>query len=53
MYQWLTRKSLNEAKDSSVKWNFQKYLIDEEGRLIDMFGPKTEPFDEKIVSYFK
>lgn len=53
VYQWLTRKSLNGSKNSAVKWNFQKYLINEEGKLLDMFGPNTEPFDEKIVHYFK
>lgn len=53
VYQWLTRKLLNGVKDSSVKWNFQKYLIDEEGKLVDMFGSNTEPFDEKVVNYFK
>jgi len=53
VYQWLTRKPLNEYKNSMVKWNFQKYLINEEGKLVAMFWPNTEPFDEKIVAYFK
>jgi glutathione peroxidase len=52
-YQRLTNKSLNGVKNSIVKWNFQKYLINEEGILLDVFGPNTEPFDEKIVSYLK
>jgi len=53
VYQWLTRHSLNGYKNSSIKWNFQKYLIDEEGKLIDIFWPTVEPFDEKIVNYLK
>ena len=32
VYRWLTKKELNGVKSSSVKWNFQKYLIDENGR---------------------
>jgi glutathione peroxidase len=53
VYQRLTNKLLNGVKNSIVKWNFQKYLINEEGILLDVFGPNTEPFDEKIVSYLK
>src|SRR5512133_1845753 len=35
VYQWLTSKSKNGVKDSEVTWNFQKYLIDEKGNLIE------------------
>ena len=51
VYQRLTRKSLNGVKGSVVKRNFQKYLVDEEGSLIDVFSPTVEPFDEKIVNH--
>ena len=37
--------------DSNVKWNFQKYLIDEEGELVDVYYSKTKPKDEKIISW--
>ena len=37
LYAWLTSKSLNGNKSSSVKWNFQKYLVDKNGELIDYF----------------
>lgn len=50
IYQWLTQKNTNNKLDSSVKWNFQKYLVDEEGRLIDVFYSTTEPMSSKIVS---
>lgn len=53
VYQWLTQKSQNRVMDSKVKWNFQKYLIDEEGRLIEMYSPRTSPDDEEIVSWIK
>ncbi len=53
LYQWLTQKSLNGVEDSEVKWNFQKYLIDEEGRLEAVFSPRTTPLDEEITSHFK
>jgi glutathione peroxidase len=41
LYKWLTTKSLNGVKDSDVTWNFQKYLISEEGKLIDVINPRT------------
>ena len=50
IYKWLTQKSINGKKDSSVKWNFQKYLVDEDGKLIDVFYSTTKPMSNKIVS---
>jgi glutathione peroxidase len=51
LYAWLTEKSLNGVIDSEVKWNFQKYLIDENGKLVDVVFPKTNPLDEKITNW--
>lgn len=53
LYQWLTSKSKNGVMDSDVKWNFQKYLIDENGKLVDVVDPKIKPDDEQIVSWIK
>lgn len=53
IYQWLTKKELNGKMDSEVKWNFQKYLIDEQGHLVDVVDPKTSPKSEKIVNWIK
>jgi Glutathione peroxidase len=49
IYQWLTNKSLNGVESSAVLWNFQKYLIDENGKLIKHFSPKTDPEDKEIL----
>ncbi|MDR0265190.1 MAG: glutathione peroxidase [Sphingobacterium sp.] len=49
IYQWLTNKSLNGVESSAVLWNFQKYLIDENGKLIKHFSPKTDPEDIEIL----
>jgi glutathione peroxidase len=51
LYQWLTRKELNGVMDSEVGWNFQKYMIDENGRLVDMVEPKEKPYTDKIISW--
>jgi glutathione peroxidase len=51
LYQWLTSKSKNGVMDSEVKWNFQKYMIDQNGKLVDVVDPKTKPYDDKITSW--
>ena len=51
IYKWLCSKAENGKLDSSVKWNFQKYLLDAEGRLIDVFYSTTSPLSEKITSH--
>ena len=53
LYKWLTSKQLNGVKVSEVKWNFQKYLIDEKGNLVDVVDPKVKPDDEKSLSWIK
>ncbi|WOC41063.1 glutathione peroxidase [Polaribacter sp. HL-MS24] len=49
LYQWLTMKQKNGKRNSSVKWNFQKYLIDENGALMDVFYSMTKPMSAKIT----
>lgn len=53
LYQWLTQKSMNGVMDSEVKWNFQKYLIDENGKLVDMIPPKEKPNSEKVIKWIE
>jgi glutathione peroxidase len=53
LYKWLTSKNENGVMDSDVAWNFQKYLIDEKGNLVDMVAPKVKPDDDKILSWIK
>lgn len=53
LYQWLTSKNQNGVKDSKVKWNFQKYLIDEEGKLVDVINPRVKPNAEKIIQWIE
>ncbi len=53
LYKWLTKKGFNGKKSSSVKWNFQKYLIDENGELIDFYYSITKPMSKKILKHLK
>ncbi len=51
LYQWLTSKEKNGVMDSSVKWNFQKYLIDENGKLVDVLYSKEKPGSDKVITW--
>jgi len=50
LYKWLTNKSENGIKDSNVSWNFQKYLVDENGKLMQVFKSGVSPMDASITS---
>lgn len=49
LYQWLTSKEQNGVQNASVKWNFHKFLVDENGSLLKDFGSITEPESDKIT----
>ncbi len=49
LYRWLTEKKYNGYADSDVKWNFQKYLIDENGSLVNVFPHQMPPDDPEII----
>ncbi|WP_299056541.1 glutathione peroxidase [uncultured Polaribacter sp.] len=51
LYQWLTNRKLNNKKSSSVKWNFQKYLVSKDGLLIDYYFSITKPLSSKITKH--
>jgi glutathione peroxidase len=51
VYRWLTQKSENGKMDSEISWNFQKYLIDEQGRLVDVLTPRENPRSEKVINW--
>lgn len=53
LYTWLTHKKENGSKNSTVKWNFQKYLVDPNGNLIDYYFSVTSPLSAKITKHLK
>lgn len=53
IYQWLTNKETNGVKDITVKWNFGKFLIDENGKFLEYFPSGTEPLSEEIAKFIK
>ncbi len=50
IYTWLTNKDVNGKFSSSVKWNFQKYLVSEDGVLVKKFAPTVEPMSNEVIS---
>ncbi len=49
VYKWLTSKKENGVMDSQVKWNFQKYLVDENGKLVEVMDPREKVTSEKVM----
>lgn len=53
VYQWLTQKSKNGVKDSEVQWNFQKYLITENGDLYRVLSTQTNPLNPLVFNWLE
>ncbi len=53
IYQWLTQKSENGFLEAPVAWNFQKFLINENGELVDFVAPKEKPDCAKILNWIR
>lgn len=50
IYQWLCNKTQNGVLDAEVGWNFGKFLLDENGKLLNYFPSKVKPMSEEITS---
>ncbi|CAN5615880.1 glutathione peroxidase [soil metagenome] len=50
IYQWLCNKSENGVLDAEIKWNFNKFLLDENGHMIAKFDSKVTPMSDELVS---
>ena len=53
IYDWLTHKSKNGVLDATVSWNFNKFLVDPDGHLLEHFASKVKPLDNVITDYIK
>lgn len=51
LYQFLTQARKNGYKSSKVSWNFQKYLIGEDGKLQKVITPRTAPMSEEVINW--
>jgi glutathione peroxidase len=53
VFQWLQQKQRNGVKDAKVDWNFNKFLIDEQGRLVEHLSGKVSPLDDRILDWVR
>lgn len=53
LYQWLTEKKMNGKQDAPVQWNFQKFMVDENGQWVGFVAPKQSPFSDTIVTWIE
>jgi glutathione peroxidase len=53
IYKWLTSKTENGVLDATISWNFNKFLLDENGKMIAYFPSKVTPDSEEITKYLK
>lgn len=51
IFRYLTEKELNGTKNTNILWNFTKFLLDENGRLVDTYLSTTKPTDEAILKH--
>lgn len=53
VYAWLTQKRLNGKEDVSIKWNFNKILVDPSGNWVKYYGSGVDPLSKEITDYLK
>jgi len=53
VYLWLTEKRLNDKDDYEVKWNFHKFCVSPEGKLVKVLDPEVPPTDEWIINWLE
>lgn len=53
VYQWLTSKAQNGVLDATVKWNFNKFLIDENGKVVKHLASSVKPMDAEITNWIE
>lgn len=50
IYKWLTNQKANGVMDATISWNFNKFLLDENGKIIEKYESSTAPLSEEIIS---
>ena len=53
IYRWLSDSKLNGWNSQKPNWNFSKYLIDTDGKLVGLWGPSIEPQSKEITDFLK
>ena len=50
VFKWLTDKNKNGWNEKAPSWNFSKYLVDENGILVNYFEPSVSPLSNEVIS---
>ncbi|MEU4097396.1 glutathione peroxidase [Streptomyces sp. NPDC026673] len=50
LYAVLTETADAEGQAGDVQWNFEKFLVGTDGRVVGRFRPRTEPEDDEITA---
>ncbi|WP_442930312.1 glutathione peroxidase [Myroides sp. JBRI-B21084] len=53
LFKYLTTKAENGLDDFDVEWNFQKFLINEDGKLVKVISPRTLPTNDEIINWIE
>jgi glutathione peroxidase len=53
VFLWLTEERLNGKGDYEVKWNFHKFFINPDGKLVKVLDPEVPPTDEWILNWLE
>ena len=53
LYQFLTSKDTNPKFAGDIKWNFEKFLVDRDGKVVARFAPRVKPDSEEVLSAIK
>lgn len=53
VYKWLTSSKENGTLDAKVTWNFQKFMVDKNGEVIDFVAPIKSPKNSRILDWLK
>lgn len=53
LFQYLTSKEKNGVQDAEIKWNFTKFLLDKNGKLIAVYPSQVNPMSEEITKHLK
>jgi len=51
LYRFLSKKEINGKMNVDITWNFQKFMVDENGDLVDYLEPNEGPFDDKLINW--
>lgn len=53
LYKWLTNSEENGTLDAKVTWNFEKFLIDNDGRVIESISPLGSPSKNRVIEWLQ